>query len=127
MSLSRRKFLSASIGVSTAAFAGWPRACAADDKPGSLIIGIQSYSLRNYPVDEAIKISGELGFKSIEFYSGQYPINSTPEQISEEIAAVRRLTDRPFGVNLFAGGIEPSAGVDAAPMLAMQRRTAGQG
>lgn len=41
-----------------------------------------------------------------------------PEQITEQIAAVRRLTDRPFGVNLFAG---PPSGdeVDAAPMQAL--------
>jgi nitronate monooxygenase len=47
---------------------------------------------------------------------------STPEQIAEAIATVRRLTDRPFGVNLFAGGIEPAEGVDAAPMLAILAR-----
>lgn len=47
---------------------------------------------------------------------------STPEQIAEAIAAVRRLTDRPFGVNLFAGGYEPTEGRDAAPMLAMLAR-----
>jgi nitronate monooxygenase len=43
----------------------------------------------------------------------------TPEQIADSIAATRRLTSRPFGVNLFAGGDEPDEGVDAGPMLAM--------
>jgi nitronate monooxygenase len=41
----------------------------------------------------------------------------SPERIAADIAAVRRLTDRPFGVNLFAGGDEPSEGADPAPML----------
>ncbi|HYH83385.1 MAG TPA: nitronate monooxygenase [Longimicrobium sp.] len=45
----------------------------------------------------------------------------TPEQIGEEIRAVRALTGRPFAVNLFAGGYH--AGIDraAAPMLALMR------
>lgn len=47
---------------------------------------------------------------------------STPEQIAEMIAAVRRLTDRPFGVNLFADGGEPDQGTDPAPMLAILAR-----
>lgn len=46
----------------------------------------------------------------------------TPERIAADIAKVRRLTDRPFGVNLFAGGDEPSEGVDAGPMLAILGR-----
>ena len=41
----------------------------------------------------------------------------TPERISADITAVRRLTERPFGVNLFAGGEQPSAGADPGPML----------
>jgi len=41
----------------------------------------------------------------------------TPERIAADIATVRRLTDKPFGVNLFAGGDEPAAGVDPGPML----------
>jgi nitronate monooxygenase len=47
---------------------------------------------------------------------------STPAQITADIAAVRRLTDRPFGVNLFAGGAEPLDGVDPGPMLAILAR-----
>lgn len=47
---------------------------------------------------------------------------STPEQIAAAIAAVRRLTSRPFGVNLFAGGEESGTGADAAPMLAILAR-----
>ncbi len=46
----------------------------------------------------------------------------TPPQIADAIAAIRRLTDRPFGVNLFAGGAEPDDGVDPAPMLAILAR-----
>ena len=46
----------------------------------------------------------------------------SPEQITGAVAAIRRLTDRPFGVNLFAGGAESSDGADPAPMLAFLAR-----
>ena len=44
----------------------------------------------------------------------------TPDQITEAIRQIRSLTDKPFNVNLFAGGYDPaSADSDAGPMLAM--------
>jgi nitronate monooxygenase len=44
---------------------------------------------------------------------------STPEQITADIQKVRALTEKPFNVNLFAGGYAPESPVDAAPMLAL--------
>ena len=44
---------------------------------------------------------------------------STPEQIAADIKKIRALTDKPFNVNLFAGGYAPESPVDAAPMLAL--------
>jgi nitronate monooxygenase len=44
---------------------------------------------------------------------------STPDQIAADIKKVRTLTDKPFNVNLFAGGYAPESPVDAAPMLAL--------
>jgi nitronate monooxygenase len=44
---------------------------------------------------------------------------STPEQIAADIKKIRALTDRPFNVNLFAGGYALESQVDAAPMLAL--------
>src|SRR5271169_4296593 len=43
----------------------------------------------------------------------------TPEQILEAVRRVRALTDRPFGVNLFAGAYGRDHQVDARPMLAL--------
>jgi sugar phosphate isomerase/epimerase len=73
------------------------------------LIGLQSYSLRNYPVETAMQYAADLGFKSIEFYSGQYPINSTPEQISQMNARLQSLGLKCFahGVNRF--GKDPEA------------------
>jgi nitronate monooxygenase len=44
---------------------------------------------------------------------------SSPEQITADIQKVRTLTDKPFNVNLFAGGYSPESPVDAVPMLAL--------
>jgi nitronate monooxygenase len=43
----------------------------------------------------------------------------TPDKITETILRIRELTDRPFNVNLFAGGHAAKAYVDPAPMLAL--------
>jgi nitronate monooxygenase len=40
--------------------------------------------------------------------------NMTPSQITDAIAAIRALTDKPFGVNLFAGGRDDAREVDPA-------------
>ncbi len=42
-----------------------------------------------------------------------------PDQILETVGRIKALTDRPFNVNLFAGGYERPRPVDPAPMLAL--------
>ena len=46
----------------------------------------------------------------------------TPAQIGEAVAAIRRLTDRPFGVNLFAGNTEATLTGDPQPMYEILAR-----
>ncbi len=41
----------------------------------------------------------------------------TPKEISASISAIRSLTDKPFAVNLFAGGYDGTGGVDLSPMM----------
>ena len=41
----------------------------------------------------------------------------TPAEISQAVSRIRVLTDRPFAINLFAGGRETDRTVDPAPML----------
>ena len=43
----------------------------------------------------------------------------TPDDIAGTVAAIRRLTDQPFGVNLFAGGRQSRATADPARALAI--------
>ena len=42
-----------------------------------------------------------------------------PDQIASDIKAIRALTDRPFNINLFAGGYTAQSQVDPKPMLAI--------
>src|SRR4029077_17839209 len=59
----------------------------------------------------AVSNSGGLGA-----WGGAY---SKPEEIAAAIRRLRRLTAKPFNINLFAGGYETDRGVDPQPMLAM--------
>jgi inosose dehydratase len=101
---SRRRFLAACGGLSAVAvLPGATPARAADTSP--LHLGIQLYSLRGYPVDQALQHAKDLGFRFVEFYPGMYPITSTPEQIAamnKRLAALG-LTMSAHGVHAFGG------------------------
>ncbi|MGE0608781.1 MAG: sugar phosphate isomerase/epimerase family protein [Pirellulales bacterium] len=103
---SRRDFLCLSAAVAGGAMLGMQRRVWGEDKaeefPG-FKLGIQSYSLRGYGVDEAIKHAGEIGFTTIEFFGGHYPLESTDEQITQmnEKLASAKLEITAHGVNGF--------------------------
>jgi sugar phosphate isomerase/epimerase len=77
---------------------------AAAAEKGGLKLGIQLYSLRGYkdPV-VALKHAKDLGFEQVEFYSGMFPLDSTPEQIAaiKKQVADLGLTMSAHGVNRF--------------------------
>jgi inosose dehydratase len=77
-----------------------------DDGPFTL--GIQLFSLRGYPVDEALRHAKALGFRAVEFYPGMFPIQSTEEQIA---AMRKQLAD--LGLTISAHGVN-GFGKDAA-------------
>jgi nitronate monooxygenase len=62
----------------------------------------------------AVSNAGGLGS-----WGGAY---ATPQQILDTAKQIRALTDKPFALNLFAGGYEPQHHVDGAPMLALVAR-----
>jgi inosose dehydratase len=103
----RRRFLSACGGLSALAMLpGATRTRAADTSP--LHLGIQLYSLRGYPVDQALEHAKDLGFKFVEFYPGMYPIDSNTDAIA---AMNRKLTA--LGLTITAHGVS-GFGADAA-------------
>lgn len=98
--LPRRDFLTLAAGLATAALPQAGRAAAAEPA-----IGIQLYSLRGYPVDEALAHARDLGFRRVEFYPGMYPITAAPEAIAamKQKLADLGLTISAHGVNNFGG------------------------
>ena len=73
-----------------------------------LKLGIQLYSLRGYPVDQALQHAKELGFEQVEFFSGMLPLDASAEQIAAMKDRVREL-----GMSISAHGVN-AFGKDAA-------------
>ncbi len=63
-------------------------------------LGIQLYSLREFPVDQALQHAKNLGFEQVEFYSGMFPFDSSPEKIKEIVAKVAN-----HGMSISAYGV----------------------
>ncbi len=68
----------------------------------SLHLGIQLYSLRGYPVEQALKHAKELGFSHVEFYSGMFAVNSNQDQID---AMLKNVAD--IGLKISGYGVMP--------------------
>jgi inosose dehydratase len=74
------------------------------DPFGGFILGVQSYSFRNFNLEQALTRTRDLGLHFIEFYNAHVPLNSTDDRIK----AVRNLcfsydiTPIAFGVESFS-------------------------
>ncbi|HUY91059.1 MAG TPA: sugar phosphate isomerase/epimerase [Pirellulales bacterium] len=102
-SFSRRTFLGAAAGATgMALLPGALRARAAAKDTGGFLLGMQSYSLRNYKVDEALKHMQELGVQTVEFSTGHFSVGSTPEQI----AAMKKKAAA-AGIKILGHGVNP--------------------
>ena len=101
--MSRRRFLATSTAMAASAgMAGNYNASAArlHDRFGGWPVGIQSYSLRNFNVDEAIRHMQGLGLHFVEFYSKHVPLDSTKQQL----AAQGKQLDR-AGIKMSSHGV----------------------
>lgn len=86
----------------------WAGAAEAASGKSPLKLGIQLYSLRGYPVDQALEHAQQLGFEQVEFYSGMLPLDASAEQI----AAIRSQVEK-LGMSISAHGVN-SFGKDSA-------------
>src|ERR1043166_1846906 len=82
----RRDFLkatTAALGLTplAAALTPAPVRQAQPDKFGGFTVGIQSYSFRNFKLEQCLERTRDLGLRYIEFYNGHVPLKSTDEQI----------------------------------------------
>ena len=96
----RRTFLAASAAACGSAALG---RVAAAKEPLPLTLGIQLYSLRSFPVDEALDHAKALGLGQVEFYSGMFPVTDDAATIAamRQKVADRGLTISAHGVNRF--------------------------
>jgi sugar phosphate isomerase/epimerase len=104
--LSRRKFLSVTAGAVGAGAVALPKftwAAPAKDPYGGYLMGIQSYSLRGFPVDKALASVKDLGLHYVEFFDAHFSYKSSPEQIEamKKKTAALGITMTAHGVNDF--------------------------
>jgi sugar phosphate isomerase/epimerase len=104
--MTRRRFLratAAGLGLAALPIVSW-----ADDKNddpfGGFTLGVQSYSFRNFDLDQALKRTKELGLRYIEFYNKHAPLTSTPDQIKALLKLCKEydITPIAFGVQNFS-------------------------
>jgi inosose dehydratase len=96
----RRNFLATTAAACGAATLG-PVAAAKGPLP--LTLGIQLYSLRGFPVAQALDHAKALGLTQVEFYPGMFPISDDAAAIAamKQQVADRGLTISAHGVNRF--------------------------
>jgi sugar phosphate isomerase/epimerase len=93
--LTRRAFLGTSVATAASLIPTRP-ARAADDF-GGFAVGVQSYTFRNFDLEQMLKRTKELGLKSAEFYSKHIPPDSTPEKLKAILALCKEYDVTPAG------------------------------
>jgi sugar phosphate isomerase/epimerase len=133
-SLSRRRFLT--LSAAACAGAAWFDAPAvlraagladASDPWGGFPVGVQSYSLRNYKLPEAVRHLQGMGVRFVEFAGTHVPPTASEEQIAEalKLCAEAGLKVSAHGVNGFSGNHERNKAIfDFARKLGVRTITA---
>lgn len=108
--LSRRELLAGSAMLAGGGLlSGLGTAAIAADKPyGPFKMGLQSYSLRAFNLDQALKHTQDLGLHFWEAYPGQVPLTTDPAQVAEILGKLKAAD-----VKLLAHGVS-AFGKDAA-------------
>jgi sugar phosphate isomerase/epimerase len=76
----RRRFLKAAGGAALVLGSG-ARARAGSDKFGGFLMGIQSYTLREFSAEDVLQFAHDEGLGSIEFFDRHFSIGSSDEAI----------------------------------------------
>lgn len=99
--LSRREMLRGSAAAFAAA--SFPSLLSAKDEDAfaGFTVAVQSYTFRNFKLEQALKRIADCGIKHVEFFRNHIPVESTPEQLK---AALRLCKDN--GVAPVAFGVE---------------------
>ena len=101
--LNRRGFLqSSAAGLAAATLSRAALAADAKDPYLGLKMGLQSYSLREFKVEEALEQTKMLGLKYWEAFSGHIPIGTLPKHIETQKELLSKA-----GITLMAFGVVP--------------------
>lgn len=104
---SRRSVLQAAA-VGTAVLAGhaplFAREAGRQPQPEGrkpkLELGLASYTLRKFDLDQTLKMTNRVGLKHIAFKDFHLPLDSSPQHIAEVVAKVKAA-----GLDLYGGGV----------------------
>jgi sugar phosphate isomerase/epimerase len=98
--MNRRSFLVASAATA----AGLVASTASANEPLGFGIGVQSYTFREFDLEQALTRIKELGLKYGEFYGKHIPVDSSPEKIKAILALCKQydVTPTGFGVSNFS-------------------------
>jgi len=106
--LPRRQFLqvgaAAAAGLAGAGTATASQPASAGEGPdpfGGFMVGVQSYTFRQFNLERALQAIQQLGLHFVEFFNAHVPLDSTDEQIN----AVRAMCFR-YGITPIAFGVE---------------------
>jgi inosose dehydratase len=108
--MTRRRFIEAGTAAAIG-LAGLPagaqagaRKDATKDPFGGFIVGVQSYSFRNFSLEQALTRTRDLGLHFMEFYRGHIPLNTTDDQIKviRNLCFKYDITPIAFGVEGFS-------------------------
>ena len=112
--LNRRDFLLASAaGIAAVSMPRLGQAAQVKDPYLGFKMGIQSYSLRGFKVDEALEHTKTLGLKYWESFPGHIPMGTLPKHIEEQKEKLAKA-----GITLFAYGV---VGFDANESSAREK------
>ena len=95
---SRRAFLG--TAAATAAAAMVPRRVLASPRPRGLKVGLASYSLRKFSLDQALATCQAMDVRYITLKDVHLPMTATPDGIKAAVAKVRAA-----GIELMGGGV----------------------
>jgi len=104
---SRRQFLW-TVGAAAAASLAGVKGCLGQSQSSGVVtaaknrlkLGLASYTLRKFGLDETLAMTARLGLKYICFKSFHLPLDSTPAQIQAVVAKVKQA-----GLILYGGGV----------------------
>jgi len=104
---SRREFLTVAAAGTAAVFVTGNASshlqaaiAAATPQSARFELGLASYTLRKFNLDQTLQMTKRVGLKHIAFKDVHLAMNSTPEQIQEAVAKVKAA-----GLDLYGGGV----------------------